>query len=77
VSLARKRLFSHGELYYGLVFFFLLGAVFRSSSGTVQKKFKLCIPKYLNFPIIFTAYGYDATRNTAQLCALGAHLLRI
>jgi hypothetical protein len=36
-----------------------------------------CIPKIPQLPDPFHCDEYDATRNTDQLCALGAHLLRI
>jgi OPT oligopeptide transporter protein len=52
-----KRLFSHGQLYYGLVFFFLAGAIAPIIQWTLHKKFRLNFLKYVNFPLIFTGTG--------------------
>ncbi|KAI0286278.1 OPT oligopeptide transporter [Russula brevipes] len=52
-----QRLFSHGQLYYGLVFFFLVGAVAPLLQWIVHKKFKVTFLKYLNFPLILTGTG--------------------
>jgi hypothetical protein len=52
-----KRLFSHGQLYYGLVFFFLVGAIAPLIQWAVHRKFRLNILKYLNFPVIFSGTG--------------------
>ena len=49
-----QRLFSHGQLYYGLVFFFL-GAVLPLIQWTLHKRFELGFLRYLNFPLIFIA----------------------
>ncbi|KAI9457240.1 OPT oligopeptide transporter [Lactarius psammicola] len=50
-----QRLFSHGQLYYGLVFFFLLGAILPLIQWALHRKFKIAFLRYLNFPLIFTA----------------------
>ena len=50
-----QRLFSHGQLYYGLVFFFLIGAVLPVIQWIVHQRFKIGLLKYLNFPLIFFA----------------------
>jgi hypothetical protein len=52
-----QRLFSHGQLYYGLVFFFLLGAILPLIQWVLHKKFKIGILRYLNFPLLFIALG--------------------
>lgn len=52
-----QRLFSHGHLYYGLTFFFLVGTIAPIIQWTLHKKFRLEFLKYLNFPIIFTGAG--------------------
>jgi hypothetical protein len=49
-----KRLFSHGQLYYGLVFFFLVGAIAPHIQWAIHRKFRLNFLKYLNFPVIFS-----------------------
>ncbi|VDB96822.1 unnamed protein product [Peniophora sp. CBMAI 1063] len=51
------RQFSHGQMFYPLVFFFLIGFVAPLVQWAVQKRFKLNILKYLNFPVIFTGTG--------------------
>jgi OPT oligopeptide transporter protein len=48
-----QRVFSRGQLYYGLVFFFLVGAIAPVVQWTLQKKFRYSLLKYLNFPLIF------------------------
>ncbi|KAI0245640.1 OPT oligopeptide transporter protein-domain-containing protein [Lactifluus subvellereus] len=50
-----RRLFSHGQLYYGLVFSFLAGPVLPLIQWTLHKKFRMKFLKYLNFPVIFNA----------------------
>ncbi|KAI0247355.1 small oligopeptide transporter [Lactifluus subvellereus] len=52
-----RRLFSHGQLYYGLVFSFLAGAVLPLIQWTLHKKFRIKFLKYLNFPVIFAAFN--------------------
>ncbi|KAF8256505.1 OPT oligopeptide transporter [Lactarius quietus] len=52
-----RRLFSHGQLYYGLVFFFLAGALLPLCQWVLHKKFKFGFLKYVNFPLIFTGTG--------------------
>ncbi|KAF8501810.1 OPT oligopeptide transporter protein-domain-containing protein [Russula emetica] len=52
-----QRLFSHGQLYYGLVFFFLAGALAPLLQWSLHKKLKIGFLKYLNFPLIFTSTG--------------------
>jgi len=49
-----QRLFSHGQLYYGLVFFFLVGALAPLIQWIMHKKFRMGSLKYFNFPLIFT-----------------------
>ena len=48
-----QRLFSHGCLYHGLTFFFLVGIIAPLIQWTLHKKFRFDAFKYLNFPIIF------------------------
>ncbi|KAF8258596.1 OPT oligopeptide transporter [Lactarius quietus] len=50
-----QRIFSHGRLYYGLLFFFLIGAVLPIIQWILHKKFKIGLMRYLNFPIIFSS----------------------
>ena len=49
------RLFSHGKLYLGLVFFLMSSAVTVAPSiqWILHKRFKMSFFKYLNFPVIF------------------------
>ena len=53
-----QRLFSHGQLYYGLNFFFLVGIIAPLIQWTLHKKFRLDVLKYLNFSIIFMGAQY-------------------
>lgn len=52
-----QRLFSYGKLYYGLVFFFLAGALLPLGQWILHKRFRFGFLKYLNFPLIFTGTG--------------------
>ncbi|KAH8981414.1 small oligopeptide transporter [Lactarius akahatsu] len=51
------RLFSHGGMYYGLVFFFLAGAILPLIQWVLHKKLNIGFLKYLNFPLMFTGTG--------------------
>jgi OPT oligopeptide transporter protein len=53
-----RRLFSHGQLYYGLVFFFLLGILAPLFQWILHKKFRIGFLKYINFPVIFGSMNY-------------------
>jgi hypothetical protein len=47
------RLFSHGQLYYGLMFFFLAGILAPLFQWILHKKFRIGFLKYINFPVAF------------------------
>ncbi|KAI0342190.1 OPT oligopeptide transporter [Trametopsis cervina] len=51
------RQFSSGQLYYGLVFFFLAGALAPIITRLVQYKFNHQFIRYINWPLIFSATG--------------------
>ncbi|KAF8259053.1 hypothetical protein EI94DRAFT_1707431 [Lactarius quietus] len=73
-----QRIFSHSQLYYGLLFFFLIGAVLPIIQWALHKTFKIGLLRYLNFPVIFASNKLlYATCNPNQLCALGSRLLLI
>jgi hypothetical protein len=48
---------SHGQLYYGLLFFFLLGTLAPLFLWISHKKFGIGFLKYINFPV---AFGFSA-----------------
>jgi hypothetical protein len=48
-----QRLFSRGQTYHGLFFFFLIGAVMPFFQWVLQKTFRFTFLKYVNFPLIF------------------------
>ncbi|KAF8263832.1 OPT oligopeptide transporter [Lactarius quietus] len=50
-----RRIFSHGQLYYGLLFFFLIGAVLPIIQWALHQRFKIRLLRYLNFPVIFSS----------------------
>ncbi|KAH9955686.1 small oligopeptide transporter [Russula dissimulans] len=52
-----QRLFSHGQMYNGLVYFFLIGAVLPLFQWILHKKLNINFLKYVNFPLIFTGTG--------------------
>nr|AGA20376.1 oligopeptide transporter 5 [Phanerodontia chrysosporium] len=52
------RQFSQGQIYYGLVFFFLAGFLAPLITWLIQKKFeKNTLLKYVNWPVIFSGTG--------------------
>ncbi|KAF8267603.1 OPT oligopeptide transporter protein-domain-containing protein [Lactarius quietus] len=53
-----QRIFAHGQLYYGLLFFFLIGAVLPIIQWALHKRFKIGLLRYLNFPVIFSPMGF-------------------
>ena len=53
-----QRLFSHGHLFHGLFFSFLVGTIAPLAQWTAHKTFKIDFLKYLNFPIIFIGADY-------------------
>ena len=52
-----QRLFSHGQLYYGLTFFFLVGTIAPLIQWILHKRLGLDVLKYLNFPVMFVGTG--------------------
>ena len=44
-----QRQFSHGQMYYNLLFFFVVGTIAPLIQWAVHKRFKLNVLKYLNF----------------------------
>jgi len=53
-----RRLFSHGQLYYGLFFFFLAGILAPLFQWILHKKFGIDFLKYINFPVAFGSTMY-------------------
>ena len=47
------RLFSHGQLYYGLIFFFLAGILAPLFQWILHKRFRISFLQYINFPLVF------------------------
>jgi hypothetical protein len=56
-----RRLLSHGQLYYGLVFFFFAGILAPLFQWILHKKFRTSFLKYINFPVVFAISFYIAT----------------
>ncbi|KAL6301879.1 OPT oligopeptide transporter [Sparassis latifolia] len=52
------RQFSKGQIYYGLLFFFLVGAVCPLISYILSRKWPNSFFKYVNFPVIFNGTAY-------------------
>ena len=48
-----RRIFSHGQLYYGLVFFFLVGILAPLFQWILHRKFRIGFLKYVNFAVAF------------------------
>ncbi|THH00783.1 hypothetical protein EW026_g1809 [Hermanssonia centrifuga] len=51
------RQFSQGQIYYGLVFFFLIGFLAPLCQWLIQLKWPHGIIKYINWPVIFSGTG--------------------
>lgn len=51
------RQFSPGQIYYGLVFFFLAGFLAPVITRLIQSKFHNTVLKYINWPVIFSGTG--------------------
>ncbi|KAJ3477668.1 hypothetical protein NLI96_g10300 [Meripilus lineatus] len=51
------RQFSKGQIYYGLVFFFLIGALCPAAGYLISWKWPNSAIKYINFPVIFSGTG--------------------
>ncbi|TDL15603.1 OPT oligopeptide transporter [Rickenella mellea] len=49
--------FSHGQVYYGLVFFFLIGAILPVFAYLIHLKWPNSFIRYVNFPVIFSGTG--------------------
>ena len=56
-----QRLLSHGQLYYGLVFFFLAGILAPLFQWILHRKFRINLLKYVDFPVAFGSTGYMPT----------------
>lgn len=51
------RQFSHGQIYYGLLFFFIVGAITPVINWLVLKKWPNSPIKWLNWPVFFSGTG--------------------
>jgi len=52
-----QRQFSAGQVYHGLTYFFLLGALLPTAAWLIQLKWPNSMVRYINFPVIFTGTG--------------------
>ncbi|KAI0776983.1 small oligopeptide transporter [Trametes elegans] len=52
-----QRQFSHGQVYYGLLFFFLVGAAAPVAVYAASLRWPNSVVKYVNFPVIFSGVG--------------------
>ena len=52
-----QRQFSPGQIYYGLVFFFLIGFLCPLVQYLIQLKYPHGIIRYINWPVIFSGTG--------------------
>ena len=69
-----QRQFSHGQIYYGLLFFFIVGAATPVIQWLILKKWPNSPIKWINFPVFFSGTGYipPATAYTyTSYCAVG------
>ncbi|KAI0331596.1 OPT oligopeptide transporter [Cubamyces sp. BRFM 1775] len=53
-----QRQFSSGQIYYGLVFFFLAGAVTPVVTYLISLRWPNSVLRYVNWPVIFTGTSY-------------------
>lgn len=69
-----QRQFSQGQIYYGLLFFFIIGALLPIMNWLILKKWPNSPIKWLNWPVFFSGTGYipPATPyNYSAYCAVG------
>lgn len=69
-----QRQFSHGQIYYGLLFFFIIGAILPVISWLILRKWPNSPIRWLNWPVFFSGTGYipPATPyNYSAYCAVG------
>ena len=69
-----QRQFSPGQIYYGLLFFFIIGAALPLVNWLILKKWPNSPIKWLNWPVFFSGTGYipPATPyNYSAYCAVG------
>jgi OPT family oligopeptide transporter len=52
-----QRQFAKGQVYYGLVFFFLIGTFLPLFTWLLSRKYPNSIVKYVNWPVIFNGTG--------------------
>jgi hypothetical protein len=48
-------MFSHGQLYHGLLLFFLVGALAPLFQWIIHRRFNIRSLKYLNLPVVFSS----------------------
>ena len=53
-----QRQFSSGQIYYGLVFFFLAGAITPIATYLISLRWPNSVLRYVNWPVIFTGTSY-------------------
>ncbi|CUM55232.1 uncharacterized protein AC631_00988 [Debaryomyces fabryi] len=69
-----QRQFSQGQIYYGLLFFFVVGALLPVMNWLILKKWPNSPIRWLNWPVFFSGTGYipPATPyNYSAYCAVG------
>lgn len=69
-----QRQFSQGQIYYGLLFFFIIGALLPIMNWLILKKWPNSPIKWLNWPVFFSGTGHipPATPyNYSAYCAVG------
>lgn len=73
-AIGPERQFSHGQIYYGLLFFFIIGAVMPLLSWLVLKKWPKSPIGWVHWPVFFGGTGYipPATAyNYSSYCTVG------
>ncbi|GMM36244.1 hypothetical protein DASC09_035690 [Saccharomycopsis crataegensis] len=53
-----QKLFSQGQLYYGLMFFFIIGMILPFVNWLILRKWPNSPVKWLNWPVFFSGTGY-------------------
>lgn len=69
-----QRQFSQGQLYYGLMFFFIIGAILPVVNWLILKKWPNSPIKWLNWPVFFSGTGNippASPYNYATYCMVG------
>ncbi|CAK9436467.1 uncharacterized protein LODBEIA_P10250 [Lodderomyces beijingensis] len=73
-AIGPQRQFSHGQIYYGLLFFFIVGLILPIINWLILRKWPKSVVRYLHWPVFFSGTGFipPATPfNYTSYCIVG------